>query len=90
MATPIANEIIERNTMTNEIINSTLTDSKLSGLNSFRAEFEDGFEHFKLSLHCDELDLEQETNTRDSYRVKSFTARGRNGNVAILQIFFNK
>lgn len=76
--------------MTNEIINSTSTASKLSGLNSFRAEFEDGFEHFKLSLHCDELDVKQETNSRDSYRVQSFTARGRNGNVATLSIFFDK
>ena len=76
--------------MANEIINSTATDSKLSGLNSFRAEFKDGVEHFQLSLHCDELDVTQETNTRDSYKVMSLTARGRHGNVAILNVFFNK
>ena len=76
--------------MTNEIINSTSTSSKLGGLNSFRAEFEDGFEHFKLSLHCEELDVTQETNTGDSYKVMSLTARGRNGNVATLSIFFDK
>ena len=76
--------------MANEIVNSTATDSKLFGLNSFRAEFEDGSEHFQISLHCDELDVEQETNSRDSYMVKSFTARGRHGNIAILRIFFDK
>jgi len=76
--------------MTNKIINSTGTDSKLSTLNSFRAEFEDGFEHFQLSLHCDELDVKQETTTHSSFKVKTFTALGRNGNVAILKVFFNK
>jgi len=76
--------------MTNEIIKSTHTDSELSGLNSFRAEFEDGVEHFQLSLHCDELDFTQETNTRDSYKIMTVKARGRNGNVAILNVFFDK
>ena len=76
--------------MANEIINSTSTSSKLNGLNSFRAEFEDGFEHFNLSLHCDELDVTQKTRNREFYKVKTFTARGRNGNVATFKIFVDK
>ena len=71
-----------------KIVNGTATNSKYSSLNSYRTEFEEGFEHFELSLHCDELNVEQETITRDSYKVKTFTAHGRNGNVARLKIFF--
>ena len=80
--------------MANEIVNGTATDSKLFGLNSFRAEFEDGSEHFQISLHCDELDVTQTTRTRGGpdfpFKVKTFTARNKQGNIAILKVFFNK
>ena len=72
-----------------KIVNGTATHSKLNGLNSYRSEFEDGFEHFELSLHCDELNVKEKIRDGDSYKVKTFTAHGRNGNVAKLKIFFD-
>lgn len=74
-----------------EITNYTTTQSDDNTVQTTRSEFNDDTEYVSISLHCDELDVQQNTDTLVSgTKVKTFKARDHKGNEASLIIFFHK
>ena len=74
------------------ITNHTSLYSDDYSIQTHRCEFADKTEHVSISLHCDELDLEQNTKSYKhdgkSFKVKTVTAKDEKGNEVSLSIFF--
>ena len=72
-----------------EVTNFTVTESDDCTVRTTRSEFNDDTEYVSISLHCDELNVEQDTTTLVSgTKVKTFKALDHKGNEASLIIFF--
>jgi hypothetical protein len=74
------------------IANHTVLRSDDNRVSTSRCEFSDKTEYVDISLHCEELNLQQDTNTLmvDGRRVKvkTVTAKDDEGNKVSLTIYF--